>query len=303
MKKLLITGGSGFIGRHCLPGLLEYGYDVHVLSRNQRQGMDKNITWHCQDFLNNQQTKSLVEKLKPNYCMHLAWTTEPGKYLNSPDNLQWVSSSLVLLNSFYENGGERFVGAGTCFEYDGQFGNCSEAISPLDSDSLYGTSKNAFQKILASFSSKVSLSSSWGRVFFLYGPHEYPSRLVPSVITSLIRNEPALCSHGNQIRDFMHVEDVANAMVSLLESNVTGPVNIASGKPVFIKDIVNKIAELLNKSDNLKLGALPARKEPAVLIADISRLKNEVGFTPKFELENGLQQTINWWKETINRQD
>jgi nucleoside-diphosphate-sugar epimerase len=97
----------------------------------------------------------------------------------------------------------------------------------------------------------------------------------------------------------MHVSDVANALVSLLMSESTGPVNIASGKPVLIKDIILKIAELVDGTENIRLGALPARIEPTVLTADISRLQNEIGFTPIYDLEEGLEQTIAWWKKSL----
>jgi nucleoside-diphosphate-sugar epimerase len=100
----------------------------------------------------------------------------------------------------------------------------------------------------------------------------------------------------------MHVSDVASAFVDVLESGVKGPVNIASGKPVLIKNVIYTIAEHLNGSDKLRLGALPAQNEPAVLTADVSRLQNEVGFVSKFELELGLKQTIDWWKKTLLEQ-
>ena len=174
---------------------------------------------------------------------------------------------------FIATRGERFLGAGTCAEYNWSYGHCSESITPLEPATLYGTCKNSLQKILASFSESISLSSAWGRVFFLYGPYEYPARLVPAVMNSLVRGELALCSHGDQIRDFMHVSDVANAFVCLLESEVTGPVNIASGIPITIKDFVYKIADRINGRDMLKFGAFPTGKnEPDLLTADVSRL-------------------------------
>jgi nucleoside-diphosphate-sugar epimerase len=202
-----------------------------------------------------------------------------------------------LLHSFRQNGGERFVGAGTCAEYDWRYGHCVESITPLAPATLYGTCKNAFQKILASFSANDSLSSAWGRVFFLYGPYENPARLTPNVITSLLRDEPALCSHGAQIRDFMHVSDVANAFVYLLESEATGAVNIASGKPTSIKDFVYQIADALKGHDKLRFGAIPTQKnDPVLLTADAGRLINEVGFSPKYSVETGIEQTVAWWK-------
>lgn len=298
MRKILVTGASGFIGRHCLPFLIEKDYEVHALSLEPLQDFKKDIIWHNQNLLDNEKTQHLVESIQPSHCLHLAWYTEPGKYWASPENLRWAASSISLLYSFHQNGGERFVGAGTCAEYDWRYGHCSEMTTPLEPATLYGTCKNAVQRTLASFSENASLSSAWGRIFFLYGPHEHPARLVPAVVNSLLRNEPALCSHGNQVRDYMHVSDAANAFVSLLDSNIKGSVNIASGTPVLIKDIIDAIAKQLSGFCKLRLGALPPKNEPALLTADVSRLRNEVGYVPEFDLKSGLEQTIDWWKRT-----
>jgi nucleoside-diphosphate-sugar epimerase len=303
MKKILVTGASGFIGRHCLPLLIEKGYEVHALSSKPFQAFEKDVVWHSQNLLDNKKIQRLVESIRPSHCLHLAWYTEPGKYWSSSENLRWAASSISLLYLFQKNGGQRFVGAGTCAEYSWKYGHCSETTTPLEPSTLYGTCKDGLQKILASFSENTCLSSAWGRIFFLYGPHEHPARLVPTVVNSLLHNKAALCSHGNQLRDWMHVSDVASAFVDVLESGVKGPVNIASGNPVLIKNVIYIIAEHLNGFDKLRLGALPARNEPSFLTADVSRLQNEVGFVPKFELESGLKQTIDWWKQSLLEQN
>jgi nucleoside-diphosphate-sugar epimerase len=137
------------------------------------------------------------------------------------------------------------------------------------------------------------MSSAWGRVFFLYGPDEYPGRLVPSVINALLKGESALCTHGEQVRDFMYVEDVAAAFVALLGSEVKGVVNIASGTSAPLKDLVHTIADQIGRRDLVELGALPANiDDPAALIADISRLRDEVGFKPRYSLNEGIAITV-----------
>lgn len=300
MKKVLLTGATGFIGRHCLPLLIVKGYEVHAVSSKKSEEEKDNIFWHQVDLLNFAEISDLISKIKPTHCLHLAWSTEPKKYLNSIENLSWLQASLSLLQEFSKNDGQRFVMAGTCFEYDLRYGYCCEKLTPFAPGTLYGVCKHPLQQILNSFAKQTGLSSAYGLIFFLYGPHEKSERLVPSVIRSLLKREPARCSHGNQIRDFLYVEDVADAFIELLESNITGAINIASGCPISLRDIIYKIADKLDRRDLIQLGALPVREhEPHLILADVSRLKNELGWLPRYDLENGLDKTISWWKTSF----
>jgi nucleoside-diphosphate-sugar epimerase len=297
MKKVLITGAAGFIGRHCLPILLTKGYEVHAADSRESTKNVPDVCWHQVDLLNSSEICRLMGEVRPTHLLHFAWFTTLGEYWTARENLDWVRASLDLLRAFEEFGGRRVVMAGTCAEYDWQYGYCSERVTPLAPATLYGTCKHSLQIMLEASARQTGLSAAWGRIFFLYGPHEHPDRLVSSVICSLLKGEPACCSHGNQIRDFLYVEDVADAFIALLESNVTGPVNVASGCPIALRDIIYKIAEKIDRKDLIQLGVLPVSvHEPHLLVADVSRLTNEVGWLPKYNLDRGLEQTIAWWK-------
>ncbi len=112
-----------------------------------------------------------------------------------------------------------------------------------------------YNRLVKNMQIKKILISHGGESSFLYGPYEYPTRLVPSVIQSLLKDEPAQCTHGNQIRDFLYVADVADAFVAILDSDVNGIINIGSGKPVSVKELVIQIARLLGKEKDIRLGA------------------------------------------------
>jgi len=147
------------------------------------------------------------------------------------------------------------------------------------------------------FAKQTGISAAWGRIFWLYGPHEREERLVASLIQSLLRGSSAACSHGNQIRDFLFVQDVADAFASLVESKTVGPVNIGSGIPVAVKDIIHKIGVKTGRGDLIQMGVLPVRaNDPARLVADVTILRQEVGWAPKYDLDEGLDETIKWWK-------
>jgi nucleoside-diphosphate-sugar epimerase len=297
--KVLVTGGSGFIGQHCLAQLRSKGYEVHVVSSKPPLRI-AGLQWHQANLLDITQIKDLVYKVKPSHLLHLAWYTEHGKYWTSQENFKWVQASLTLLHEFTESGGQRFVVAGTCAEYDWSYDIYAESSTPCRPWTLYGAAKYSMEILLESWSRQTGLSSACGRIFLLYGPGESPSRLVPSVVNSLLLGEPALCTHGGQVRDFMYVADVAAGFIALLESDVRGPVNIASGEAVSLRDVVYTIADKLNRRDLVRLGYVSSNiNEPAKMIADVGRLRDEVGFVPSFELEQGIALTIESMKKIL----
>jgi nucleoside-diphosphate-sugar epimerase len=300
MKRVLVTGASGFLGRHCLPLLRNHDYEIHAVSSRQIDATaNTEVSRHVANLLDAKQVQDLIDEIRPTDLLHLAWYTVPGKYWQATENLEWLAASLMLVRLFTEQGGERAVIAGTCAEYEWREGSCSEQTTVLAPATLYGTSKHALQLVLAAYAKEVGLSTAWGRLFFPYGPHERPERFVPSVIRALLGNRPAQCSHGNQKRDFLFVEDAAAAMVALLDSKVSGPVNIGSGEPVALRDVAYKIGNLLNRSELLRFGEVPvAPDDPPLLVADVTRLEKEVGWTPQYDLDRGLRKTLEWWQQS-----
>lgn len=305
MKKILVTGGSGFIGRHCLPLLAEKGYEVHVIDINKKvkMGHVKKIHWHIMDVLDAKKTGRLISKVRPAYLLHFAWYTQHEKYWTAPENFRWVEASMSLLEKFHSAGGKRAVIAGTCAEYEWKDGRCSESRTPLLPATLYGTCRHALQIMADAFAKNSGLSYAWGRIFFVYGPYENQKRLVPMVIRSLLIGEDIDCSHGNQKRDFLYVEDVAAAFVALLESDTRGPVNIGSGLAVSIKEIIDKITKKTGRASLVHFGQKPVSAgEPPLLVADVRRLKEEVMWTPFVGLDKGLDMTVRWWRDHINKE-
>jgi len=300
-KRVLLTGASGFIGRHCLAPLCAAGYEVHAVSSQQRPEVLPGLKWHRADLLDTTQIRQLLNKVKPSHLLHFAWYAVPGKYPSSPENLRWCQCTLELLQSFADNGGKRAVFAGTCFEYDSHYGFCNEELTPARPSTFYGVCKDGTREVVAGFSRQFGISSAWGRIFYLYGPHEPEGRLVPAVILALLRGQNARCSHGRQVRDFLHVEDTASAFVSLLQSELEGTVNIASGEPITIRWLVEHIARLLNsRNTKVEFGAIPAPpNDPPLLVADVRRLREEAGWQPKISLEEGLEGTIKWWRKEL----
>ncbi len=296
MKRVMVTGATGFIGRHTLSILLAHGYEVHAISFSSDQPQLDGIRWHRTNLLDAGAVSELVTTVAPSHLLHFAWFAVPGKYQASEENFRWCQAGIELLLAFARSGGQRAVFAGTCFEYDLRHGYCSEELTPCAPSSRYGVCKLSLAQIATAFPPE-SVSTAWGRIFYLYGPHESPARLVPSVILSLIRGERAPCTHGRQVRDFLHVEDVASAFVSLLESDARGVVNIGSGEPVTIRSIVERIASLLDAAGRIDFGAIEAASsDPAVVLAATGRIRGETVWSPHWPLADGLAATIDWWR-------
>jgi nucleoside-diphosphate-sugar epimerase len=290
-RVVLVTGGSGFVGRHALPFLKTDFDEVHATycSAEPRNLCDQSI-WHPIDLLCASSVRSLIAEVRPTHLLHLAWCTEHGRFWSDLANTRWLDASIELARAFAEGGGQRIVTAGTCAEYDGSVGYCREHQTPCAPSSLYGVCKHALQLAMESI---AELSVAHGRLFHLFGPGEDERRLVPSVIRSLLSGAPVQCTHGNQVRDFMYVKDAAAALGQLLLSNVCGPVNIASGEPLTIRQLVSAIAEKMGQPEAVHFGGLPQRVgEPQRLTARTSRLHNEVGFQAAYTLEQALEETI-----------
>jgi nucleoside-diphosphate-sugar epimerase len=298
VKRVLITGASGFVGRHCIPHLQEHGYEVHAVSRTR--SISTNVVWHRVDLLDARATTALIRKVEPHALLHLAWYAQPGAFWEANENFEWLTASIQLFREFADAGGERLIGVGTCAEYDWSGGHCEERRTPCVPATLYGACKHSLYLLSEAIARRENISTAWARMFFLYGPYEHSDRFIPSVIRALLQDEPAPTTSGEQERDFMHVDDVASALVSLMDSAVEGPVNIASGSPVRLRDIALNIGRTLNRERLLAIGALPSRaNEPPLLTASTERLNYEVRWHPRRSLGTGLADTIRWWQSQL----
>jgi UDP-glucuronate decarboxylase len=309
-KRVLVTGAGGFIGRSSIAPLLSLGFEVHAVLSASAAGHScaapQAAVTHRADLLNDSQVDALLRRVAPTHLLHFAWIATPGIYWHSPDNLRWLAASLNLLRGFRARGGVRAVMAGSCVEYDWSKASvCNEALSPLvDPEAApnpYAAAKVALQRASAQFAAEKQISSAWGRIFFQFGPYEHPDRLVPSVIRHLLMNEAALCTHGRQIRSFLHVADVGAAFAHLLDSDIQGPVNIGSDERIAVAELVDRIALEIGRPDLVRLGARStATDEPPLLVPDVHRLRDEVQWRPQFSLSAGLSDTIAWWRAQLH---
>jgi len=303
MTRLLLTGATGFIGSAALRALAGGRYEIHAVSTRRREET-RDVVWHVADLLQPDVAEELVRRVRPELLIHLAWYAEHARFWTSGENVRWVAATRRLLSAFGRGGGARVVVSGTCAEYEwpATGGICSEDKTPLRPASLYGQSKNATREYAEALAEETGFELAWGRIFFVYGPGEAETRLVPSVVRTLLEGKPAPVSSGGLVRDFLHVDDVGAATIALLESSVSGAINIGSGLGVSIREVVELIGAATGRPELIRIGADRAGlDEPRSLVADARRLREEVGFIPRIRLIDGLSGSVEWWKDRLAR--
>ena len=304
MSKIVVTGASGFVGSHTLLPLVEKGYEVHALY-NTKFGTSispefrgKNINWrHC-DLLDYGQTGEVIADINPDYLLHLAWDVKPG-YRNSLENIIWMNASLNLFHQFAKcSNAKKIVASGSGFEYgiERPSGGKEEAIN-MAPDTLYGVCKNSLYTITKYL--KLSVEFAWGRIFYVYGPREYPNRLIPIMIKGLLNNDEQVAVKGmpGQSYIFMYVEDVARAFVHAIQHDTIGDFNICMTEPIFTDELFDLIAALI---DNSKTKLVYGSEFNMPLQAESKKL-GLTGYRPKISIERGLTRTINWWRKELNK--
>jgi nucleoside-diphosphate-sugar epimerase len=223
-------------------------------------------------------------------CVHAAWYTKHEDYLVHEVNRDWVAASLRLADAFANAGGRRFVALGTCIEYDAGAadGPCAEGSTPLGPDTLYGECKEALYHALEARGGDFA----WARIFFVYGPGDRPGRLVPHVLATLARGEPAEPRTGGLRRDYVHVEDLAAQIVRILGSGVRGAINTGTGRAVSVSEIFETAADLFGRPDLVRANDALGQDQPRLIEADLTRFRSEVGEPGTRSLREGLAPLV-----------
>jgi nucleoside-diphosphate-sugar epimerase len=294
-RRVVVTGGAGLIGRFAIAKLKKRGWDVVVFGRHAVSGFD----FRRVDLLGGDSVRGAIEEVRPTHLLHLAWATKHGEFWSTADNLDWTGATCGLIRSFVQSGGSRVVCAGTCAEYDWSFDHMVEDRTPLRPATLYGVCKNATREVVSAFCEASKVSCAWGRVFMPYGDRasgEDVRRLVPSIVTPLLAGMPAVVRSGAHVRDLMPAEDVGRAFADLLESNLSGAVNVASGDPISLGDVARTIGAAVGRSDLVQVEDGPATpSNPLRLTADVTKLRS-IGFRPARSSVEGLQELVRQWR-------
>jgi dTDP-6-deoxy-L-talose 4-dehydrogenase (NAD+) len=289
MARVLITGGTGFIGSALVRRLAAAGDEVLVL---HREGSDLTrlapvrdvIRTGTVDLADVASWRPLVHDFGPERVFHCAWYAEPGKYLTDAEqNHGCLQASTTFVQELLALRPRHFVTVGTCFEYDTEHpGPLREDSTPERPQHVYSRSKLALKQRALQLAEPAGVPLVHARVFYLYGPFEDARRLVPFVLGKLQKGEPVqLRSHGRQVRDFLHVDDVAQGLDAAAKLGRPGVVNIASGKGITVRDLALGFADSLGRRELVSFAPddtpLP---EPMSVVGDAERLRG-LGFVPR----------------------
>jgi nucleoside-diphosphate-sugar epimerase len=304
--RVLLTGASGFVGSHLAHVLVEAGCDVQALVR-PGSSLDRlrdiaprltvlhgDVAWLA--------TPDVVAGVAPDLCIHLAWYAEPGRYLEAiPENLSSLRAGLRLVEALAGAGCRRFVGAGTCAEYGTPSpGDPLNEGAPIRPATPYARAKSAFCLVAQDVATAAGMEWAWARLFFLYGPGEHPARIMPSVVRACLEGETFAATSGEQVRDYLHVSDVATGLWALAASATCGPVNVCSGEAVTLRQVIEAIEAEAGCPGAIRFGEKPyGANEWMWMVGDSGRLR-ATGWEPRFSLDAGVADAVSWWRRRVS---
>jgi nucleoside-diphosphate-sugar epimerase len=307
VKRVFVTGATGFIGSHLLRCLIKEGCEVHISVRKNSslwriEEVVDNCICHRIDLTDFDGVKSLIGKIKPDIIFHLAAYGVDYREQNIHHAIDVnINACVNLFESFLENKGFRFVHTGSCFEYGHKNAPISEDDLP-NPTSVYGITKAASVQLLSFISGQAQQGNLVIlRPFGVFGELEESHRFFPQLIDKLSRRLSVQMTKGEQIRDYVYVEDLIDAYIIaavLPLKNRVEIINIGSGKGVPLKEIALNIAKQIGANKNLlQFGALPYRPDEMIyLVADNKKAKAILGWKPKTSLEKGIENMIKWYK-------
>ena len=260
LKSALVTGGSGFVGRQVVRSLLDANVRTEVLCRTSPHPDQLDATAAVIHVIPDLFSESFarLKELTSGFdaLIHCAWCVDRRDYLSATENADCLEGTIRMARAFAVNGGKRFIGIGTCAEYDQSQGILT-IETPLKPGTLYAACKAATFLTLNSLLPTHGVSFAWCRLFYLFGEGERDDRLVPTVRRNLEQGIPVALSGGTQVRDYLDVREAGRMIADVALSAHCGPVNICSEQGITVRALVEGIADEYGRRDLLRFGARP----------------------------------------------
>lgn len=295
--KILLTGPTGFIGSTFARLAISRGHHVAGLiipAETPPADMPAGggLTWMRGTL--DEAPWPEIAGFGPEVCVHTAWITTPGVYLDSPDNLKFRDSSLAFLRRLADMDTRHIVGLGTCIEYRIAHQLLSESSSLIEPTTTYARCKNELRLALEAEALQRQFDLCWARVFYPYGPREHPSRLCSSIIRKLAANEIITLRTPDSTKDYIFIDDLGAALLTVVEARFTGAINLGTGIGVSVRTIAQALARLMQKPGLVRDAEAPEIDPLGYVVADARRLK-ALGWKPEYGMEQGLRRLLESW--------
>jgi len=273
--KILVTGATGFVGKHVIKELLKYEHEIIAAGRTNSADLPRKINTIKLDLDNMDPNKNYFSETgEPDLLIHLAWQGLPN-YKEKFHLEKNLPSHCVFLKNIVNNGLQNLVVTGTCFEYGMKEGCLSEDIES-DPQNPYAAAKDELRKFLEHLQAEKYYNLKWLRLFYMYGKGQNPNSLLSQLESALEKGETTFnMSGGEQLRDYLPIEKVAEYIVTIaLQNKINGIINCCSGVPVKVKTLVENYLKEKNKKIELNLGYYPyPHYEPLAFWGDNTKLK------------------------------
>jgi nucleoside-diphosphate-sugar epimerase len=250
-KKLLITGASGFIGKNLVNDFLDRNYKVTIVLRKKHKNLFKNkkVKYFFSNNLFKEKINWWRNKLKNiDVIIHLAWEAKPPKYQSSLKNFDCLNGSLNIASAALELKVKKFIGIGTCYEYDIQKNKKLSIKTALNPKTIYAASKASLYLLLKNFFHNSSTTFIWARLFYVFGKGDHKNKLIPYVKRKIKLNKSVFINNPYKVKDYISVNEVCKKIIKISTTNkkTQNIYNICSGKGLTIRKIVEKISNEYN---------------------------------------------------------
>ena len=296
--RCFVTGASGHIGASLVRRLVAGGHTVAALLRpaGRRDRLADSLD-RIQIIEGDLQPSSYGAALScfaPDAVFHLAWTGITAAERNAPAQITGnVRGTLDLLEAAHRAGARLFLSTGSQAEY-GRVSGAIDEEQPVRPETAYGVAKAALSQLVPAYCQRAGMRSLWLRIFSVYGPGDAPEHMLPTLIRSLRQGERPALTAGEQQWDYLYIDDAVDAIVTAAVTNtLDGIFNVASGRAVPLRAIVEQVRDLIDPALPLSFGDIPYRKDQTMhLEGDIRRLTNATGWRPQTPLTEGLRRTV-----------
>lgn len=296
-RVVLVTGGTGFLGAHLVESLARAGAVVHSLSRTA--DVIPGVTGHAVDVADAPALAKVVGTVRPSIVFHLAaYGTLPYQLDGTLIERTNVGGTLNLLEACRMAGKPTVVFPASCSER-----TLAEFTGEPDQRTLYSATKVAANGICQAYQREGIVPTIVARLFTAYGPGEPVERLIPTVSRAIIRGETPRLTAGDQKRDFVYVDDMIDALmtVAVTSGAVGSNAEFGTGEAVSIRKVVETLLRVSGTSIAAEYGAIDKRSDDcAILQADTTAATELTGWRPKTSLEDGLRKTFEWHKRMLS---